>query len=174
MIHVAQWPELLPSMPTADELLAVLTGARWLTSVGQPSDSDQLVQREHSWEAAGAALAADDSTDGTLDAPSYEILRCLDAEESQQTAQLADSAARSAVSALALSQYIPPGLPLDLDVAIGDYLTSYVRFLHLEAFAAMRLHSDCTFFRSQLPWFVAGLLPCGWDGAWPRGRMRVF
>lgn len=174
MIHIEPWPSVIPSQPTPAALLAALENARWLASVGRPSDADHAVTREHSWASAAAALDSPDSTSGTLDAPSYEILRQLDAEESQQTAELADAAARAAVSALTLSQYIPAGLPLDIDVTIGDYLTSYVRFLHLEVFAASRLGATCTFFRSQLPWFVAGLLPCGWVGDWPAGHLRVF
>jgi hypothetical protein len=31
-----------------------------------------------------------------------------------------------------------------------------------------------TYFREQLQWFYAGHFPCGWDGEWPSGRMRVF
>lgn len=174
MIHIEPWPSVLPAQPTPADLLAILTRARWLASVGHPSDADHAVTREHSWQAAAAALDAPESTSGTLDAPSYEILQCLDAEESQQTAQLADSAARDAVAALTLSQHIPAGLPLDVDVTIGDALTAYVRFLHLEVFAAARLGATCTYFRGQLPWFVAGLLPCGWAGEWPAGRLRVF
>jgi hypothetical protein len=34
--------------------------------------------------------------------------------------------------------------------------------------------AECTYFREQLSWFHAGHLPCGWDGDWPSGRMRVY
>ena len=34
--------------------------------------------------------------------------------------------------------------------------------------------AECTYFREQLPWFHAGHFPCGWDGDWPSGRMRVY
>jgi hypothetical protein len=34
--------------------------------------------------------------------------------------------------------------------------------------------AECTYFREQLPWFHAGRFPCGWDGDWPSGRMRVY
>ena len=29
-------------------------------------------------------------------------------------------------------------------------------------------------FREQLAWFQVGRFPCGWDGDWPNGRMRVY
>lgn len=31
-----------------------------------------------------------------------------------------------------------------------------------------------TYFRDQLPWYCAGRYPCGWDGNWPEGRMRIY
>ena len=34
--------------------------------------------------------------------------------------------------------------------------------------------ANCTYFREQLSWFHAGHFPCGWEGDWPNGRMRVF
>lgn len=33
---------------------------------------------------------------------------------------------------------------------------------------------DCTYFRDQLVWYCAGHFPCGWEGDWPAGRMRVY
>lgn len=34
--------------------------------------------------------------------------------------------------------------------------------------------ADATYFRELLQWLHAGRLPCGWDGTYPQGRIRVF
>jgi len=66
------------------------------------------------------------------------------------------------------------GLSLLDEIGLGDYVTEFVRFLYLEVYVGDTLPKPCTYFRDQLPWFVAGFLPCGWSGEWPDGQMRVF
>ena len=66
------------------------------------------------------------------------------------------------------------------DLALDDadesiilvYVNHWMRFLASEIITSDQV--DCTHFREQLQWFYAGNFPCGWDGDWPVGKMKVF
>jgi hypothetical protein len=55
---------------------------------------------------------------------------------------------------------------------VYEYLYEFVSMLLAEIIASPE--AECTYFREQLPWFHAGHFPCGWDGDWPHGHMRVY
>ena len=58
------------------------------------------------------------------------------------------------------------------DDLLFEYLYEFISMLLVEIIASPE--AECTYFREQLPWFHAGRFPCGWEGDWPNGRMRVF
>lgn len=159
--------------------LARLLEARWLAAVGEPSDHDRSVERVSSWVDAVRIFATEEyAPHGIPKAPRLYLLDVLDAEPSQATAAAADAAARSAVGTVSFRGPVDDvlgtaALSLDDEIAVGDYITSYIRFLYLEIYAE-RLGARSTYFRDQLAWWVAGFFPCGWVGKWPEGRLRVF
>ena len=71
-----------------------------------------------------------------------------------------------------LFPYIPTSFDEERRERLYDYLYNYGSFLLAEIIGGDELGS--TYFRELLPWFHAGRLPCGWEGNWPDGRMRVF
>ncbi|HEX3476709.1 MAG TPA: hypothetical protein VHT91_16900 [Kofleriaceae bacterium] len=72
----------------------------------------------------------------------------------------------------ALGGWIPASLPQEQQDLMYEHLYEYVSMLLAEILASPE--AECTYFREQLTWFHAGHFPCGWDGDWPNGRMRVF
>jgi hypothetical protein len=56
--------------------------------------------------------------------------------------------------------------------SMHEYLYEFVSWLLGEIIASDKIAS--TYFRQQLAWYHAGHLPCGWEGAWPEGQMRVY
>jgi hypothetical protein len=176
MTQVPDWREIIGTSADAGRLAtAALRDARWLSQVMKAADRDHEVGRAPSWGDAVASLNRTDQVDGVFDPPARQILTILDAEPSQETATAADAAARRALTTLDWHPAIPAHLTVPELVAVSDAITGFVRFLFLEIYAA-RLATDrpCTYFRDQLGWFLAGFLPCGWDGEWPTGRMVIL
>ena len=71
-----------------------------------------------------------------------------------------------------LRGWAPQTLAREQRDLIFEYLYEFVSMLLAETIASPE--AECTYFREQLVWFHAGHFPCGWDGEWPNGRMRVF
>ena len=180
MIKVSPWPpagvdEATSASDAAAAALSAMLATDWLMNVGRASTLDHTVARVSSWpEASEIFKPGPRHVTGILATPAYYLLGLLDGEPDQKTAHAANAAASAAASRVDFYPFIPDDLPLSTDVALGDYLTSYVRFLFLEIFAASQLKASCSFFRDQFGWFTAGFFPCGWVGDWPSGRMRVF
>jgi len=65
---------------------------------------------------------------------------------------------------------IPESLP-ERDSMV-EHLYELVSMLLAEIIASPEV--GCTYFREQFEWFRSGRFPCGWDGQWPSGRMRVY
>jgi hypothetical protein len=68
--------------------------------------------------------------------------------------------------------WVPDSLSRDHQELLFEHLYEYVSMLLAEIIASP--DAGCTYFREQLTWFHAGHFPCGWEGDWPSGRMRVF
>lgn len=185
-------------------VLARLQDASWLANLGRPSSRDRDVVRVDGWREAfrmhtEAIVRSEYQPDhgtkpsGTLNAPFWLLLRRLDLDETlhRKTADVANRALselpdRHYAAAKAIGPSIPEeawpdaaeledaGAPLYAMSTIGDYIHEYIRLLCIEIYAGDVAEPRCTYFRDQLGWFLAGFLPCGWEGAWPDGRMRVF
>lgn len=67
---------------------------------------------------------------------------------------------------------IPDSLPQEQQDLLFEHLYEFVSMLLVEIIASPE--AECSYFREQLSWFHAGRFPCGWEGDWPSGRMRVF
>jgi hypothetical protein len=157
----------------ADLASKALREGRWLTSVGEPSSLDHLVERVARWSDAVGRPDPDVYTDGTLDAASLPLLAFVD--DHPELYSTPNTRAHATLDAVDFTSAIPAASNIDDNVFLGDYFTSYVRFLFLEIYVGdVATPAPCTYFRDQLGWFVDGFLPCGWAGEWPHGRMRVF
>ncbi len=187
----------------ASVALARLDDARWLANLGRPSNRDDKAVRVIGWREAfrmftegtsdAHATGKGTSTTGTLNAPIWLLLRRLDANDDlhRKTVDAANHALdvltdRHYEAAKAIAAQIPAdawpdasiledsGAPLYAMMTVGDYIHEYIRLLFIEIHAGDVAEPRCTYFRDQLGWFLAGFLPCGWEGEWPHGRMRVF
>lgn len=191
---VQTWNQIAAEL-TGDEAAAVTLSrvheAPWLANLGHPSSRDHEVMRMAGWPGAlrmftegiadEHATGKGTSTTGTLNAPLWLLLRRLDLDD-QLHRRTAD-AANHALDALMPSGYrgtigravratsAPDAF--ETKIAVGDYVHEFIRLLFIEIYAG-DAEPRCTYFRDQLGWFLAGFLPCGWEGEWPHGRMRVF
>jgi len=69
--------------------------------------------------------------------------------------------------------YKPPkGRSMYQEGCFGDYMIDFAWWLAAEIIFDDRAGS--TYFRELLAWFHAGRFPCGWEGDWPIGKLRVF
>ncbi len=194
-VHVPTWMELVEQASGVDAATAArahLVRVPWLRCVGRASDRDAGVVRVADWADAfrmfdAAVVDLVDRTrgtspTGTLNAALWPLLSLSDRfpelyEAPTTSAHRALDEMRGYVSAVgaAVAERMPPGVDsTDHELALSDYVTDYVRFLHLEIFLGERLERPSTYFRYQLGWWVAGFLPCGWDGPWPNGAPRVY
>jgi len=133
------------------------------------------------------------SSNGTLNAPFWLLLERIDRAPAlyRQTAHAANGAldtlgdghygaATDVASRIPVTAWTNPDPllqedpPLHAMTTLGDYMHEYIRLLFIEIYAGDVDEPRCTYFRDQLGWFAAGFLPCGWDGTWPVGRLRVF
>lgn len=196
-LKVPTWDEIANGR-TGDEAarvaLARLHEAQWLAHLGHPSSRDGEVVRVHGWPDAlrmFSEASADDAnatgSSGTLNAPFWLLMRRLDLDDTlkRRTADAANQALESlmgsgydgkigrAVRAADAAGTLEAD-SFDTKIALLDYVQRFVRILFIEIHAGDVAEPRCTYFRDQLGWFVAGLLPCGWDGEWSHGQMRVF
>jgi len=104
---------------------------------------------------------------GTLRAPAARVNRIL---TSVMFRPWIDHLAAEAADRYDYSSALPE------EPALHDRLWEYLYELVLAVQAEIigTNEVDSTYFREQLAWICAGHLPCGWDGDWPVGQMRVF
>lgn len=164
--------------------LEAMGDTRWLQRVGEPwldmsgeSSDENRVMVVRSWEEAltifGTESRYDDSrynVNGVLQAPCDRIdpvfTRVLEREGWWQKAR------EEATQYTTLTGWAPKSLEQAYRNLLFEHLYEFVSMLLAEIIASPE--AECTYFREQLSWFHAGHFPCGWDGDWPSGRMRVF
>lgn len=144
-------------------------GQPWLESTQGPLDPVHIVK---SWD---EALKIFD------DVPRYNANGVLqaacdpcDAIFANDTVRQAwwERARRDAKEYTILMGWIPDSLAEEHQELLHENMWEFISMLLSEIIAAP--DANCTYFREQLSWFHVGHFPCGWDGAWPSGRMRVF
>lgn len=193
-IHVGTWTDVADGLDAEATMAAArerLLTIEWLANIGQPSDRDHEVDRVDTIDDAlamfGAYLQrerrlAGVGANGTLARPADALLAFADQHPDLYAAP--NAAAHAALDAMgnyhgtagaAIAARMGPDVEtIEADIAAGDYVTDYVRFLFLEIAFGDRLATRSTYFRDQLAWWVAGFFPCGWSGSWPEGRLRIF
>jgi hypothetical protein len=154
-----------------------LDKTRWLEQVGLPwqervGDSPTNIAIVRTWDEA-LTIFRDDlkyNANGVLEAPCSRIDPLIDSvpERKAWWRKARDDANRYT----ALSPWIPDTLSQEYQDLLYENLWEYISMLLVEIIVVPA--GDCTYFREQLPWFCAGHFPCGWEGDWPDGRMRVF
>lgn len=153
--------------------VVALQKAIWYKNVGRPSAGDAAVVRVASWDAAWAILddRARYNICGTLKEP-LRIVTSLRDDDTQEAGwwRAARDYRRRAVELV--DPPVDDESPDSRAFAAADYIQDYVDRLLEEII--VQDHTDCTYFREQLPWLAFGYFPCGWDGDWPTGKLRIF
>ncbi len=156
-------------------VILVLQHDLWYQRIGEPSELDDHVVRVKSWSEAWSILDPWDATKytahGMLLEPARIVNRLIDADSGRrgwwqsacellhETVEIEPPPSESAWSAEKVALTI-------------DYPDDLIH--HLLKEIIVQDLTDCTFFREQFPWLAYGYLPCGWDGAWPAGKPRVY
>lgn len=167
--------------PNSREVIAAfgaLSEAAWLEHVGEPwmervgdhSDGDRVIV-VRSWDQALTIFdeAPRYNINGLLQAPCDRADDVLTRLPERQRCWVR---ARNDVKRYIALSGIPDALPQERQDLLFEHLYEFVSMLLAEIIAVPE--GGCTYFREQLPWFHAGHFPCGWDGDWPNGRMRVY
>jgi hypothetical protein len=147
----------------------VLVGQiKWVAHAGEPLAAEGIVVAR-SWDDAMSIFADTDyNVAGHLESA---CIRCDEAIESSPQQHAWWQAAREMASHHTILGGVPKSRPRDDRDKMFEYLYEFVSMLLVEIIADP---ADCTYFRDQLSWFHAGRFPCGWEGAWPVGKMRIY
>jgi hypothetical protein len=157
---------------------SALSETPWLERAGEPwservdgRQDDERVIVIHSWNEALTIF--DDNLryniNGLLQAPCG---RADDALAGLPERRGWWQGAREDVKRYVALSGIPDSLPQEQQDLLFEHLYEFVSMLLVEIISSPEV--ECTYFREQLPWFHAGRFPCGWEGDWPNGRVRVF
>ena len=164
-----------PNSQEVASALWVLNRTKWMEHAGEPLSGDGIIV-VHSWDAALKHLNRDLLTrnrqynaTGQLEAPCARIDDIFERIPQRDTWW---QAAREEAKRYTLLGGVPSSRPHAEQDLMYEHLYEYVSMLLAEIIASPEV--ECTYFREQLSWFHAGHFPCGWDGDWPNGRMRVF
>lgn len=82
------------------------------------------------------------------------------------------AAAKDVVHFVDYHKYVPAFLEKPEREFLLAHIGAFVDNLLVEVISQEFVES--THFRELLSWFEAGFFPCGWEGQWPDGRLRVF
>ncbi len=162
--------------PHGGELMQVFTWLDeipWMERVGSAWPGQAGVETVNDWDAALAPLmtASLDAygPNGHLFEPSQ---RCIGVIESETWRDYWERAREDVAPFTNFSPYIPRALSKEQCDEVWEYLYEFVSFLLAECIAPEVV--DMHYFRDMLTWFRKGHFPCGWEGVWPQGRMRVY
>jgi hypothetical protein len=159
-----------PNTQAVASAFAVLSKTMWLEHAREPLD-DSSVSVVSAWDDVLTIFQDDPryNANGVLEAP----CACVDGVLAQFPERSAwwQRARADAKEYTVLSGH-PKFRPREERDLVFEYLYEFVSMLLVEIIASPE--TECTYFREQLAWFHAGRFPCGWDGSWPIGRMRVY
>lgn len=149
---------------------AVLHNTKWLSRGGSIVDGDRIAVVK-SWDEALSIFRHDPrlNINGVLRAPCLQI---DDALARMANRNLCWSRARKDATEYMVLGGVPQSRPCEEQDLVYEYLYEFVSMLLAEIIVSDKIEG--TYFREQLTWFHAGHFPCGWDGEWPLGRMRVY
>jgi hypothetical protein len=164
-----------PNSQAVSSAFMALDKARWLERVGtlwQEGACLTSVAIVRSWDEALTIFGEDlrYNANGVLEAPCAGVDAVL--ERYPERKAWWQKAREEAKRYTALSAWVPDSLLHEQQDLLYENLWEYVSMLLVEIIVSPE--AECTYFREQLPWFHGGHFPCGWEGDWPNGRMRVF
>lgn len=157
--------------PRTAATLDQLEQADWFAAVGQ-NDTDQAIVLT-SWEAAVASCGSPEWEDLCLEASNQYCERLVERSRERfnqwnefvdelkgSTEPLVRRKTKSVVSVHALPKVFEQTVQWDI--------------LHLCMEAEYADVYPPGFYASQAYWYVKGHFPCGWDGAFPKGRLVIY
>jgi len=161
--------------PHGSELCGVfdaLAATQWFSAVGQSVPAQAIAVA--TWDEALSLLERQRPAGyhGHIAAPARLLEDAPAYGEGSEYAPYYEKAYVEVSRTAGYSAFYPATLSDAARDALDEYLHHFTDWLIIEV-----LISDvvpCTFFREQLQWFHAGHFPCGWDGDWPVGKMKVF
>ncbi len=143
----------------------------WFKRIGDPKPA--TIVDISSWQEAINPLISNETKaygpNGHLLKPS---LICIGITESEEYGELWQLAREDAFDYCNVRPYIPKALNTDEKDFIDEYIYEFVSFLLAEIIGSNTTNS--TYFREMLSWFWMGHFPCGWNGNWPEGHMKVY
>jgi hypothetical protein len=166
-----------PNSQAVASALMILGDTRWLECVGQP----WLESADHPFGQVTIVKSWEEALTIFSDFPRYNINGIFQAacdpcdrilEQHAEREEWWQTAREEAKRYTALYGWIPDSLTQEHQDLLFENLYEFVSMLLAEILASPE--AECTYFRQQLPWFHAGHFPCGWDGDWPSGRMRIY
>lgn len=159
-----------PNTQAVASAFAILSKTPWLEHGGESMD-DKRVTVVHAWSDVLTIFQGDQryNVNGVLRAPCVGIDDALTRPPERYAWW---QSAREDATEYTVLGGIPQSRALDEQDLVFEYLYEFVSMLLAEIIVSP--DTDCTYFRDQLPWFHVGRFPCGWDGEWPLGRMRVY
>jgi len=160
-----------PSSQAVISAFDALGNTEWLSHVGQPLPVDVNVVVMHSWD---EALSVFDLPSNTYDVHGHLLqpaLRCITVMRSEPYKTWWMKAVGDAGDYYDYLSSIPSSLGV-MHEWVNNYLYQYISYLLSEIIGTDVVGT--TYFRELLPWFYAGHFPCGWEGDWPQGRLRVY
>lgn len=149
-----------------------LTKTQWLQRVGEPIAETGIVVVK-SWDEALTIFRSDYSrynANGILEAPCARVDPIFEQIPEQEAWW--QRARKNVNEYTALYGWLPDGYSEVHQDLMFENLYEFVSMLLAEIIADPQ--AECSYFRDQLTWFYDGHFPCGWEGDWPNGRMRVF
>ena len=147
----------------------ILEDIEWLQRVGEPVTNNGIAI-VRSWDEALTIFAEDRyNCNGVLQAPCDRVDPIFEQIPERETWW---QKARVDVSEYTALCGWPNIISQQHQELMYENLYEFVSMLLAEIIASPE--ANCTYFREQLSWFHAGHFPCGWEGDWPNGRMRVF
>lgn len=160
-----------PHSQAAVSAFVVLDKIEWLQRVGEPVMDNGIVIVQ-SWEDALTIFGEDRryNANGVLQAACDRVDPVF--EQAPEREAWWQKAREDAKPYTALYGWVPNVLPPMQRELMFENLYEFVSMLLAEIIGSPE--AECTYFREQLSWFHAGHFPCGWEGDWPNGRMRVF
>jgi hypothetical protein len=152
----------------------VLGEVEFFGRVGEPLPTTEECLRVSSWRDTLTVLNDDGtrySPNGHLWGPLRRIETLIEKPEAYALWQRAVHKLR---------EYFPEdrtkNLPADLDEIDRDHVSLHLWEYGISLVAEILFAEELemTYFREQLAWYYAGRFPCGWEGDWPLGKLRVF
>lgn len=183
------WQELLGVVRSVEEnpeeygphtkellsLAAVLQRTEWYANVANPSPLDGTVTRVKSWAEAWTILDDVDEVRYTVHGSLVAACDVIDQALHREPQRRVWARAFRQWSRAVFTIPAPPRDPAwnrDRFALAIDYPVDVIEYAIREI--AVSDTVECTYFRQHFQWFAYGYFPCGWDGEWPAGKLRVL